>query len=164
MHQLLGDRAGLDESFLRELFLQRLPSNVSMVLAATPSTTHLQSLAELADRVTEVAAPPVATVTPSGPLASQPPQATPVSTVGAYQPTSADFERILSELSKLQTTVGSLTWARSRTPSGRSRHRSPTPNPIPSVTDQICWYHQKYGDEARKCNPPCSHPNAQARH
>ena len=48
MHQLLGDRAGLDDTFLRELFLQRLPRNVRIVLA---STTLLESLAELADRV-----------------------------------------------------------------------------------------------------------------
>jgi hypothetical protein len=61
MHQLLGDRTGLDDGFLRELFLQRLPSNVRMVLAASPSTTPLESLAELADKVTEVAAPSVST-------------------------------------------------------------------------------------------------------
>ena len=49
MHQLLGDRTGLDETFLKELFLQRLPSNVRMVLATSPSSTPLESLAELAD-------------------------------------------------------------------------------------------------------------------
>ncbi len=152
MHQLLGDRPGLDDTFLRELFLQRLPSNVRMVLAASPNTTPLESLAELADRVTEVAAQPVATITPS----VQPSQATPVAAVG---PTSADFERILIELAKLQTTVKSLTRSRSRTPSRRPRHHSPAPSPTPSATDQLCWYHQKFGDDARKCTPPCSHPN-----
>ncbi len=36
MQQLLGDRASVaDSTFLRELFLQRLPSNVRMVLAST---------------------------------------------------------------------------------------------------------------------------------
>lgn len=152
MHQLLGDRPGLDDTFLRELFLQRLPSNVRMVLAASPNTIPLESLAELADRVTEVAAQPVATITPS----VQPSQATPVAAVG---PTSADFERILIELAKLQTTVKSLTRSRSRTPSRRPRHHSPAPSPTPSATDQLCWYHQKFGDDARKCTPPCSHPN-----
>ena len=38
MQQLVGDRAGIDESFIRELFLQRLPSNVRMVLAASPTS------------------------------------------------------------------------------------------------------------------------------
>ena len=36
MQQLLGDRPGIDQSFLKELFLQRLPQNVPMVLASTP--------------------------------------------------------------------------------------------------------------------------------
>ena len=36
MQQLLGDKAGAtDGSFLKELYLQRLPSNVRMVLAST---------------------------------------------------------------------------------------------------------------------------------
>ena len=96
MHQLLGDRAGVDEAFLRELFMQRLPSNVRMVLAASPSTTPLESLAELADKVTEVAAPPVdAIAQPTKPPVDptrQPSQVTPVAAVETRQPTSADFE------------------------------------------------------------------------
>ena len=62
MQQLLVDKAAtIDNSFMRELFLQRLPANVRMVLASTPETT-LYQLAQLADKVVEVAAPFVATV------------------------------------------------------------------------------------------------------
>jgi hypothetical protein len=25
----------------------------------------------------------------------------------------------------------------------------------------MCWYHQTFGDQARKCNKPCSYSNAQ---
>ena len=40
MQQLLGKRASTtDSTFLRELFLQRLPPNVRMVLASTKTTT-----------------------------------------------------------------------------------------------------------------------------
>ena len=50
MNQLLGDKAlTLDKSFLRELFLQRLPAPVRMVLAVTPEATSLDELATLAD-------------------------------------------------------------------------------------------------------------------
>ena len=63
MQQLLGDHAGItDSTFLRELFLQRLPSNVRMVL---------EELAELADKITEVAAPTIAATTAS-PLSTTP--------------------------------------------------------------------------------------------
>ncbi len=57
MQQLLGDRRGIDTSFLQELFLHRLPQSVRMVLASTPEGTDLSTLAEMADKIMEVAAP-----------------------------------------------------------------------------------------------------------
>ena len=64
MQQLLVDKAGLMESsFLRELFLQRLPPNVRMVLASVhDNSADLQKLAQLADKVTEVANPTVSAI------------------------------------------------------------------------------------------------------
>lgn len=62
MQQIMVDKVSTtDNSFLRELFLQRLPANVRMVLAST-ETKDLQDLAQLADKVMEVAAPTVSSV------------------------------------------------------------------------------------------------------
>ena len=59
MHQLLGDKASTtDSTFLRELFLQRLPANVRMVLASTPEPTSLDQLATLADKIMEAVTGP----------------------------------------------------------------------------------------------------------
>ena len=56
MHQLLGDKAtGLDPSFMCELFLQCLPTNIRLVLTSTAEAISLQELATLADKVMEVA-------------------------------------------------------------------------------------------------------------
>ena len=42
MQQLLGDKANnTDAAFIRELFLQRLPPNVRVVLASTPGTGNI---------------------------------------------------------------------------------------------------------------------------
>ena len=62
MQQLVGDKLGTadNDSFLRELFLQRLPPNVRMILASSDSALSLDKLAELADKVAEVALPTVA--------------------------------------------------------------------------------------------------------
>ncbi len=55
MQQLVGNRPSVfDSSFLHELFLQRLPQNVRMVLVSTPEDTTLDKLAELADKIMEV--------------------------------------------------------------------------------------------------------------
>ena len=51
MQQLLGDKLGMSadaNSFLRELFLQRLPANVRMVLASADSSMDLDKLADIA--------------------------------------------------------------------------------------------------------------------
>ena len=72
MQQLLGNKAATaDRSFLRQLFLQRLPPNVRMVLASTKDDEDLESLASLADKVVEVAAPTVSTVQTSETTQSQ---------------------------------------------------------------------------------------------
>ena len=59
MNQLLGDKASTtDSTFLRELFLQRLPANVRMVLASTAEPASLEQLATLADKIMEAVASP----------------------------------------------------------------------------------------------------------
>lgn len=56
MQQLLGDQSSAtDEAFLRELFVQRLPANVRMVLASTSDTISVGGLAELADKIMDIA-------------------------------------------------------------------------------------------------------------
>ncbi|XP_075744312.1 uncharacterized protein LOC142803092 [Rhipicephalus microplus] len=65
MRQLMsGKTATTAENLLRELFLQRFPGNVQMVLA-TVSTLDLNSLASLENELLEVATPSVCKVTPS---------------------------------------------------------------------------------------------------
>ena len=68
MRQLLEDVvADADRPLLRELFLQRLPTTVRMVLASTATDTSLEAIAQLADRVMDVAPPTLAALSPSLP-------------------------------------------------------------------------------------------------
>ena len=64
MQQLLGDKLGTADTntFLRELFLQRLPANVRIVLASADASMTLDKLADMADKVLEVATPTIAAV------------------------------------------------------------------------------------------------------
>ncbi|KAM7300903.1 tetraspanin-6 [Ixodes scapularis] len=62
MRQLLGEQVPhVENPILRELFLQRLPQGIRMVLASA-TDMPLDRLAEMADRVAEYAAPTISTL------------------------------------------------------------------------------------------------------
>ena len=153
MQQLLGDRTGLDTSLLRELFLQRLLPNVRMVLASTPESATIEKLAEMANKIMDVASSSVSA------LSKAPPEPDLSSTF------SNELKQLQSDVARLEKLVHKLAHNRS---SSRGNHhssrRSPTPTPDDSFSSP-CWYHSRYGDQAKKCHPPCTwQPNKQAGH
>ena len=149
MQLLLGEKAKMiDSSLLRELFLQRLPANVQMILASADSMT-LDKLAEMADRIMESATPTISSV--SAPAEG------------------GDLRKIIRE----EVVAALKTRERSRSrffPAGnrgrrnRSRRRSSSrEQSAPGGNREgVCWYHQQFGENARKCRPPCSAENSQA--
>ncbi|XP_019850781.1 PREDICTED: uncharacterized protein LOC109581259 [Amphimedon queenslandica] len=151
MQQLLGDKAAsTDGSFLRELFLQRLPHNVRMVLAGSGDEIHedLDKLATLADKILQVSTPQVSTVA-----------------------TFTEVEQLSAEIAALKTLLESQQKQSSqRKTASRSAHHSRRSSPARPVTTQhqsttLCWYHSRFQAAARKCQPPCFwSENDQARH
>lgn len=142
MQQLMGEQSsGLpDNSFLRQLFLQRLPSNVRMV---STGTTELQDLAQLADKIMEVAVP------------------TTVSGVRSSTSTnSTDIDHLKSEIAELRQLFQSFLSVNKSSHGlrSRSRARGRSPTPVRSPTDEptVCWYHERFGNSAKKCRSPCS--------
>ena len=53
----------VDLTLLRELFLQRLPSNVRMVITPSAGALNLDQLAQLADRIVEASPTPTTAAT-----------------------------------------------------------------------------------------------------
>ena len=135
MQQLLGDKASsIDQSFIRELFLQRLPANIHiMVLASTPDTMGLEDLAQLADKIMEVATPTIAAI--------HTPQIT------------SEVEQLRKKVAHLKDVVKSLSKSRS---SNTHTARGRSPSPHPRAKPILCWYHERFGDNTRKCRPACS--------
>ena len=129
MQQLLGDKAGaMDNSVLRELFLQRLPANVRMVLVSTADQANQSG--ELADKVVEVATPSVATV----------------SAICFYD----EFEQLRAEVTSLRKVVESLPLITNKRGQARSRSRGCSPGPRPPTEPHLCWYHAKFEETAQK--------------
>ncbi|XP_064469388.1 uncharacterized protein LOC135384072 [Ornithodoros turicata] len=169
MQALLADRAdSIDEAFLRELFLQRLPTTVQMVLA-TAETLPLFQLAEHPDKVLEVAvpgalvgavnqtAPPYAP--PSGTLGHPSPSASP----SAISAISVELASVRAEMQRLSESVAALQRPspRRRSSSRSRRYRSPrrfnsrSPSPTDGTTPPPCWYHERFGSAATRCTRPC---------
>ena len=151
MQQLLGDRlgAGADAyAFLKELFLQRLPANVRMVLASADADMDLHKLADMADKVMEVATPPIAAISTSD--------------------TPFEVQQLREEVSRLADLVASLTTRSDRSRSRSRRTRSPahqtrrttSPAPPDDQSATLCWYHKKFGEAAKKCQAPCTWGNS----
>lgn len=161
MHQLLGDRQ-LESSILKQLFVQRLPTNVQLILASLSDTVDIESLATIADKIVEAnpIQTPVSVVQPSpAPVAAA---ATTVSST--VSPDTVALHELVSKLTlqvqELTTKVSELSThhsrGRSRSPRRRSHSRS-RPRSSSSSRQALCWYHAKHGDNAVKCKPPCNY-------
>lgn len=152
MQQLLGDRPDrVEEPIIRELFLQRLPNNVRMILSASEMTST-EALARMADKIMEVNTPGIAA------LASTAPPSTPAA--DRLETLSNVVLQISEKMNQLSTEVSSL---RRKEPSFSSNRRGsscvrPRASRSPSAeSSRQCWYHQRFGEMARRCIAPCSY-------
>ena len=129
--QQLLDDSPADHPLIRELFLQRLPQHVRQLLSVTTqSTTPLEELAKLADKAMEVQTFNVSSV-------QRPPEST-------------GFDNLQAQLNEINKTLATL--------SRKQEKPANQPQAASSVGKQsLCFYHQRFGNKARKCQQPCSY-------
>ena len=157
MQQLMGSRT-MEDSIFRQLFLQRLPTNVRLILAATSDGVSLVDLAMLADKIVEVGGPPA------------------ISHVAHDHPPSAadsEVQRLSAQVAQLTAQVQTLTCSmlENRRSRSRSRQRKSTDSSKRQGASRSphrnkhsgsqCWYHWKHGSNAHKCIEPCSYSAGQ---
>lgn len=132
LNQLLGEQANaIDNSILKEIFLQRLPVNVKIVLASIKEDS-LENLAEVADKIMEIS--------PTMP----PFQSGNLNAIKSNCFCQEQIGKLAKEISDLRNEI---TFFKSRR---SSRSTSPSPN-----SRRYCYYHKRYGTLARKCISPC---------
>ncbi|KAJ8727280.1 hypothetical protein PYW08_015677 [Mythimna loreyi] len=134
----------MPDDFLRTIWTSRLPSNLQTVLASQMGLT-LTELADLADRVHDIA--------PASPH------------VAAASTSRTDSPKdMMSLIMELTRKVDALTTERHSRSRPRTRqtsgHRSRTPSRRSQSNYRkfpICWYHHKFGSQAKKCVRPCDY-------
>ncbi|XP_064475844.1 uncharacterized protein LOC135389741 [Ornithodoros turicata] len=167
MQGLLRERAlSLDASVLKQLFLQRLPTTVHMILASA-STLPLQELPDLADNIIEVSHPSISVMPAAPPLPSavSPAASSPSAQGWLTSPRGDSIAQLREDFGRLSAMVASVlsshapsnTPTRSSASASRSRCRRRSPRrPLQDEPIGPCWYHQRYGSEARRCTRPCT--------
>ena len=110
---------------------------------------ELQKLADMADKIMDVAPPTVSAIASGG-----------SSEVSELR---QEVGRRLAELVASLTTRYSRPCSRNRSRSRPNRPQSPAPSSSYSAAeDSLYWYHRKFGEKAKKCQSPCNWENSLA--
>ncbi|BHF66494.1 hypothetical protein SprV_0200951100 [Sparganum proliferum] len=134
MRSLLGDMQ-VDDKFVKEMFLERLPADVQTILASGSQDLTVSQLAEMADRMIEVQrfqSPSVAQISSS----------------------SSVNDHLVKQVSAMTDEMASLKMQLARLTSSRSCNRRRSRS-RPRTAD-TCWYHTNFGVKTRRCSSPCS--------
>ncbi|XP_025991342.1 uncharacterized protein LOC113003955 [Solenopsis invicta] len=130
------------DDILKSIFMEQLPENVRTILEIS-EVQDLAKLAAQADKIIEMARPSS-------------------STIQAVSGGQNNSDKLLKEIVELKQQVKKLalrdrqrSGSRGRTPSrGRAKQRG---NNDSNKSSEYCYYHNKFGDKAFKCTPPCSY-------
>lgn len=146
MQELAGNR--MSAEVLKSLWLQRLPVQTQVIL--TTSTEEATTLAQMADKIAEVTRPDEIY------QAQSPTQ--PTKEIGEQMALTQTLAALQQQVSKLSQQVTALSNNRRSRSSSRSRGTRYSTSSNRTTTD-LCWYHQRFQEKARKCVPPCNFKN-----
>ena len=138
----------LDKDLFRELFVQRMPPPVCVVLASTPATMSIEEIAQMADYIVEA----------SGLVG-----------INQAQDPIADIQKQIADLVLVVKTMQDdrtrpttnfqrpFRTFRRRSSTNRQRRNSVAIGNSDINESGICWYHEKHGPNAFQCMKPCQY-------
>lgn len=139
MRRLTGN--AVDEQLLQTIWMQRLPTRIQELLSVAEGVA-IDKLAELADKALERTLPAIASV-----------DVHTVDTSTTQTSVLSAIENLTQQIQRLTSGQGRNSRARFR-PRTRSNSRSAARDK--SRTPKFCFYHKKFGKNARNCTQPCS--------
>lgn len=141
----LANEAITDE-FIKKLWIQRLPTTIRAVLSA--STDNLDNLSKMADSMWEV----------SDRFCVSSVEVKDKNHVSEIDKISKLLEKLADRMSAIEKHQVQRKSRRDSTPHGnRNRSKSNNNSTKRSGDESLCWYHDKYGADAKSCRQPCSY-------
>ncbi|KMQ84269.1 transposon ty3-g gap-pol polyprotein [Lasius niger] len=125
----------MSDELLKSLWMQRLLTNTQIVLST--SEDALDKLATMADRIHDIVSTNICNM-----------EVTPATT--STTSWEGQLCEIIKRLDRIESKKRSSTPRRQR---GRSCSKSRTRST--STGSNYCWYHKRFGQEAKKCTSPC---------
>ena len=160
---LLGSNT-MSETVLKKLWTDKLHTHTTQILASLPEDLDLERVSEIADRIHENNQNQNVYATSYNSTNDITPRNTTTPTITTSQTTTPGMlTELLQGMENLSLQVQNLVKLKAsqhsspdRTSSqNRRRNRSNSP-PRRRRTFDTCWYHFKFGCEARKCIKPCN--------
>ncbi|CAE1305659.1 unnamed protein product [Acanthosepion pharaonis] len=151
MQQLLGDN-NISATVFRQMWLDKLPSEMVRILAALTDDVDMQKLTMIADKIADTA--PVRQISSTETVDGLVPDVN-----QQIQKLSSELKRISLQLQELQkpheSRCDNFTQQRNRGSRSTSRHKYQQRRD--HYQHANCWYHESFGARAKKCRPPCSY-------
>lgn len=153
MKALLGDNT-MSDTVLRKLWMDKLSPQTSQILVSLPDDLDLQRLAEIADKIYENKPPGTASATPLQPIVSSVRDSQELSKIkDCIAELTSQLQALQTAMHQQNRTPNNFT-SRPR-PSHHTRRRSRSTSRSRPIFN-TCWYHFKYGQQARHCTKPCN--------
>lgn len=151
LYRIMKEQAGdlIPDSTKTKLWLQRLPKLVH-TLCLQHEDRPISELVKLADKYSDIIADEVSTIT------SKPSEPEQSSSITAQL---AEVTRRLDELSSDRSRHRSSSKNRGHSKSRQRRTPSRNKSPNRATNKNWCYYHNRFGDSARKCTTPCQFSN-----
>ena len=142
LKQIAGTSDTLSDKLITQLWLRKLPTQIQVSLKTLPNP-EIRTLLNMSDSIFEIIQSNNQGQIQSVSHMNEPHQ-------NDYVTRLENQIKILTEaIQKLNTNTASTSSYRSRSRSRPRRNNDSGPN-------TICWYHQKFKENAKKCIPPCN--------
>ena len=150
LKSLAGSQAD-NEEFIKPLFLKRLPSSISQILASMPHST-VDELARSADAIIHFRSESIGGINALGGHQGHEPNKALEEQMRFLRTTVANLSEQLKDVTRrLQNIESSAGHTRGRSVNkfrSHSRHNR---------SSGMCFYHEKFGNRANRCQKPCSY-------